>query len=61
MFLFFAYSAMLVGFKYGDQVFGDPEMYPVAVGGRIYVQSVDDDSHQIIIDRRRWHDNNFGG
>ena len=41
----FADSAMLAGFKLGEQIFDDPGVDPIVGGGRYYSQSVSYDIH----------------
>ena len=59
--MFFAVSAILVGFKLGDQVFDDRGVDPVAGGGSPYVQSDKDNSHKSRIHMRWRHDDKVGG
>ena len=60
-FLFFADSAILVGFKIGRQVLDDPVVDPVDGGGSPYGGSIKDDSQESRIEKRRRHDDKFGG
>ena len=60
-FLLFAVYFMLVGFKLGEQFFGDPGVDLVVGGGSPYGRIVSDDIHEIIIYRRMRYDDKFGG
>ena len=60
-FLLFADYAMLVGLKFGDQVFDNLIVDPVVGLGKPYGQSVLDDIHESIIERRRIHDDKVYG
>ena len=60
-FLFFADSAMMVGFRLGEQFFDDPGVEPVYGVVGPYICSVKYDIHESRIYRRRRHDNKVGG
>ena len=55
-FIFFSNSAMLVGFKLGEQVFDDPGVDLMVGGGSPFNWSVSDYIHDIRIDRRKRHE-----
>ena len=50
-----------MGFKLGEQVFGDPGVDLIVVGGSPYRRSVSGDIHEIRIYSRRRHDDKVGG
>ena len=60
-FIFLADSAMLVGFKIGEQVFDENGVDLVFGGGSPYFRSVLDDIYESRIERRRSHDDKVGG
>ena len=59
--LFFADSALLMGFKLGEQVFDDTGVDPVVGRGGPYGQIVLGDIHERKIEMRSRHDNKAGG